>query len=174
MTTPSLTSSGPLAPLLSALLSRARRDADAVLAEARADAEAVTARAHERAQALLSEARMKGEADGQAVVRAERARAERSARAIVLAAQRAAYDRSRLAAREAVSALRTEPGYPQIRDALSERAIRSLGEGADVREVERGGIVATAGSRSVDLSLDALADDIVDRLGPQVEGVWTA
>jgi vacuolar-type H+-ATPase subunit E/Vma4 len=166
--------SGPLAPLVEALLSGARHDAEETVAGAQADADASIAHAQRQADSLRAEARAKGRADGEAVLAGERSRAERQARGILLAAQRQVHDEARGAARDAVSALRADPGYRDVLDALRERALRELGTPARVTEHPRGGIVATAGSRRVDYSFDALADDILDRLGPEVEGIWSS
>jgi len=163
----------PLAPLVSAMLARARRDAESVLAQARADADRATASAQEEADALLAEARAKGAADGEAVVAGERARAERAARGLVLDAKRQAYEQVRAASRDAVSALRQDPRYADMLETLRIRARRALGPDAQVTEDPWGGIVATSGDRRVDFSFDALADDLVDRLGPEIEGTWS-
>ncbi len=163
----------PLTPLVSALLARAHQQAEQLLALARSEADEVTARAQQQADALLAEARAKGVADGEAVVAGERARAERAARGLVLDAQRQAYDQARRAARDAVSDLRHDPDYPDLRETLRARATRDLGPDVRVAEDPRGGIVAASDGRRVDYSFDALADDIVDRLAAEVEGIWS-
>ena len=152
------------APLASALLERADRDARTAVARADEDALAVVAQARTEADALLADARAKGVADGAAVSAAERMRAEREASRIVHEAQSAAREDLRRAAREAVRGLRHDPQYPAMIEALRARATDALGPGATVTELEAGGIVAEAGSRRVELSLDALADDLMDRM----------
>jgi vacuolar-type H+-ATPase subunit E/Vma4 len=174
MTAGTRETSGPLAPLVSALLARARRDAEATVALAQAEADAAIASAQRQADALRTQARSKGHTDGEAVVASERSGAERRARGIVLAAQRQAHDQARRAARDAVSALRADPGYADVVESLRARAHRELGPEAQATELPRGGIVASAGSRRIDYSFDALADDILDRLGPEVEGIWSS
>jgi vacuolar-type H+-ATPase subunit E/Vma4 len=153
-----------LAPLASALLDRARRDAEAALTRADEDALATVAAARAEADALLADARAKGAADGAAVSAAERMRAERTARGMVLAAESAAREDLRMAAREAVRGLRHDPQYPAMVEALQARAERELGPELTVTELEAGGILAEAGPRRVEYSLEALADDLMDRL----------
>jgi vacuolar-type H+-ATPase subunit E/Vma4 len=172
--TPDRQPSGPLAPLVSALLTHAQDQARATVDAAQAEADQVIGRARDEADALLSEARAKGRSDGTAVVAAERARAERSARGILLSAQRAAHDRARAESRAAVAALRADPRYPQIRQTLRDRALQQLGPDATVEEPPCGGVVAVCGDRRLDLSFDALADDIVDRMGADAEGIWAS
>ncbi len=166
--------SGPLAPLVSALLTSAHDQAQATVGAAQDDADRVISRARTEADALLSEARAKGRADGEAVVAAERARAERAARGILLSAQRAAHDRAREESRAAVAALRADPQYPQIRQSLREHALQRLGPDAVVEEPPCGGVVAVSADRRLDLSFDALADDIVERMGADAEGIWAS
>lgn len=162
----------PLAPLASVLLARARADADAVLADADAQSEATLAEARATAEGILAEARDKGRSDAEAVLAAARARAERAARAVLLAAQREALDSARRAARVAVRALRDEPDWPDLLAGLEQRAREQLGPDAVVTELPDGGIVATAGGRRLDLSLDALADDVVEGLGADPAELW--
>jgi vacuolar-type H+-ATPase subunit E/Vma4 len=161
-----------LDPLVAALRERAAADAAALLADADADADATLSQARAEADELLAEARAKGDADARAVLAAERARAEREARAVLLAAQRAAHDDLRRAAREAVCGLRGDPAYPALVAALRERALAELGPDATVTELPRGGVAARSGSRRVEFSLGGLADDLVDRLGADVEELW--
>ncbi len=164
-----LASTEALAPLVSALLDRARQEAEAALADADADARAVVARARAEADALRVDARAKGTADGAAVCAAARMRAERDARRIVLEAQSAAREDLRRAAREAVGGLRHDPQYPAMLEVLRARAIHELGHQVAVTELEGGGIVAEAGPRRLEYSLAALADHLMDQVehGPQ-------
>lgn len=153
-----------LAPLVSALLERARRDAHAALDRADEDALGVVAQARAEADTLLMDARAKGAADGAAVSASQRLRAERQARALVLAAESEAREDLRTAAREGVAGLRSDPRYPEMIQSLRARATRELGPGATVTELEGGGILAEAGSRRVEYSLLALAEDLTDRI----------
>ena len=170
---PAQTRTDPLAPLREALLSRARADAAATLAEADADVAATLGGARQEADALLAEARATGRADAAVVLAGERARAARTARGVVLATQSAAYEGMRQRARDAVSGLRGDPSYAGLLEALRERVRRDLGPEATLDEHARGGIVGEAGGRRVEYTLDDLADDIVDRLGVELDGVWS-
>lgn len=163
----------PLAPVAAALLDRAHRDADAMLAAADAAAAATLAAARDEAVQLRALALEKGAADGAAVLANERSRAERTARGVVMAARRAADDRLRQAARDAVSDLRSDPSYPRILAGLRARATRERGASAVISEYPRGGIVAEADGTRVEYSLDGLADDVMDRLEAADEWTWS-
>lgn len=164
MTRQTVVPTDALAPLTTALLDRARGAADEVLARADEDALAALGRARAQADALLAEARAKGAAEGAAVLDAQRAGAQRRARGVLLAAQRAAHDDLRAAARGAVRAVRDDPDYPAMIEALRARAMRDLGPGTSITELDAGGIVAESGQRRAEYSLDALADDLVDQV----------
>ncbi|MGB7982054.1 MAG: hypothetical protein WCF36_14835 [Candidatus Nanopelagicales bacterium] len=152
-----------LAPLAAALRDRARAAAAELLSQADADAQAVLAAAQQEADDLLAEARTKGAADRAAVLAAQRAGAQRRAHGVLLAAQLTAHHDLRGAAREAVRALRDDPDYPIMLEALRARARDDIGAGAAITELEDGGIVAESGPRRVEYSLQALADDLVDQ-----------
>ncbi len=153
-----------LAPLVSALLDRARQDAQDTLSDADRDAGAVVAGARAEADALLADARAKGVAEGEAVAAAERTRAEREARRIILETRSSTREDLRHAVREAVAELRHDPKYPDIIEALRTRATHELGPDVTVTLLEGGGIIAEAGSRRVEYSLGALGDDLLDRM----------
>lgn len=173
MTThPSTEPADPLAALESALLDRARRDAHAAVAAADVEADRVLRRARAEADAMLADARAKGTADGAAVLANDLSRAEREARSVLLVAQRAAHDRARQAARDAVAELRNDPVYPILVDALRARARHDLGPTTVVAELPRGGVVAEVDGRRIEHSLAELADDLMDRLGDEVDGLW--
>lgn len=163
----------PLTVLESVLLDRARRDADAALAAADMEADAVRRKAHAEADAMLDDARAKGAADGAAVLSRARSRAELEARSVLLASQQAAYDRVRLAARDAVAELRHHPVYPALLDALRVRARRDLGPTAVATELPGGGLVAEVDGRRIEYSLAELADDVMDRMADEVDRLWT-
>ena len=169
MTRPPAAGADSLAPLTAALRDRAGAAADEVLARADEDARALLDRAHREAEAILAQARAKGAADGAAILAAERAGAARRARGVLLTAQRAAHDDLRTAAREAVRALRDDPDYPVMLEALRARAQFDLGPGAVVTTLDRGGIVAESGPRRIEYSLEGLADDLVDEVVDRAE-----
>ena len=161
-----------LAPLVTALIERAKREAADMLAEADSDAADVLAGARAKADALLAEARVKGESDAADVLATERARAEREARAVLLAAQEEAHEHVRRAARDAVSALRDDPVHPQLLAALRQRATEELGQGTTITELPRGGLQASLGDKHLEFALDGLADDLLDRIGGDLAELW--
>jgi vacuolar-type H+-ATPase subunit E/Vma4 len=166
-------STDPLAPLREALLAQARADAEAMRADAEAAASATMAAAQREADAILAEARATGQADAAVVLAGERARSARTARGVVLAAQRAAYDAMRGQARDAVSGLRDDPVYPALLAALRDRVRHDLGPDVRIAEHPRGGVVGEAAGRRARYTLDDLADGVVDRWGPKLEGLWS-
>lgn len=163
-----------LAPVRTALLARARADADAARQRAHDQAVEIRSDARQRAEQLLAESRAAGAERARAAVAEQLSRRQREARAVVLAAQRALYDQLRQQCREAAYALRADPGYPALKARLTEHALSVLGPGALVRESPDGGVVATAGNRVLDLSLPALAEREIDRLGAEVVRLWAA
>ena len=162
-----------LAPVRTALLDRARADADAALEQADAAAAAVLAAARAQAEALLHEARAEGRRDAADVRVREAARARREARTTVLRAQQAVYTDLRHRAGTAVRQLRADPCYPALLDRLRGQALAELGPDAKLSEASEGGLVAEVPGRRPDLTLAALAERAVDDLGVQVAALWT-
>lgn len=163
----------PLAPVREALLTRARADADRTLADADADVAAILARAQSEADAIRAEARAQGESDAAAVLAAERARVRRRSRAVVLAAQREAYDELRARVLQALAALRDDPAYGPWRDRLADHARTVLGADAVVSEPAEGGVLAEANGRRTLYSLAELADHMIDLIGSDIEKLWS-
>lgn len=163
-----------LEPVRSAMLRRARDDAERTRAAAEADAARMRADAETTAAAILARARTDGAADAAELLDAQRAHTRRSARARELAAQRLAHDDLRTASATAVrERLRDGPGYAELHGALVAVAHRLLGPHAVITDAPGGGIVAEAGGRRVDLTLDALTARAVDRLGADLDGLWS-
>ena len=163
----------PLAPVREELLARARAEAGRVVAEADADAEATLAAAQRDADAIRAAARAEGESDAAALLAAERARVRRQARAVILAAQREAYDELRSQVVQALSALRDDPGYGPWRDRLAERAREVLGAESVVSEPPEGGVLAERNGRRALYTLVGLADHVIETMGADVEGLWS-
>jgi vacuolar-type H+-ATPase subunit E/Vma4 len=161
-----------LAPVRDSLLARARAEAHRLLGEATADADRVLAAARAEADEVLATARAEGEADAAAALADVRARARRRGRSRVLAARRTAYDELVRAARAASRDLAAEPGFGAARARLRDRARSALGPDAVLRDTDDG-VAAEAGGRRVVLGLDGLADAAIDRLGADVEELWT-
>jgi vacuolar-type H+-ATPase subunit E/Vma4 len=162
-----------LEPVRTALLDGARAEGDALLAAADAEVAATVAAANADAAAAVDEARAQGERDAAVVRAAERARARRQARSVVLRAQRAGYDELCRRSRVAAEGLRTEPGYPVLRHRLVALARAELGPQAVVHEDPDGGVVAEAPGRRLDLRLGTLAERAVDGLGEEVAALWS-
>ena len=162
-----------LQPVRAQLIRRARADADATLAAAHADAAAQVAAARARAKAILDEARAQGEASAAAESAARHSSARRRARTSELDAERSVYEAVRDGVERGVLALHEAPDYAELHDGLERCAREPLGPDADVTRDPRGGVIATAPGRLVDLSLAAIAARTVDALGEEVARLWT-
>ena len=161
-----------LSPVKESLLANACCDADQLVEQARSDAATTLALAQKQADGIRAEARARGEADAEEILGAERARARREARSIVLNAQREVEEELRTRVRTAVVALIDDIDYPKMRAVLDRRARELLGPDATIVEHSSGGVVAqTRGHRAV-LSLEALADYAVERLDARIDGLW--
>ena len=148
-----------LEPVQNALLADADIAAERVRAAAHAAVVRDVAEAEGEVTAAVNRARQRSE-------RASRARSEqalgqrrREAHRHVLAEQEAIRGQFEQATESAFDALRDDPRYPALLDALERRARDQLGEQATLARdpVDMGGVVGTAGSRRVDYSLRALA-----------------
>lgn len=181
-------------PVCLALRAAAAAEAGRLLAAASADAQATVTAARAAAAQRMATARADGAADAAAATSAARARARGRARATVLRAHREAYQQLREASRAATRELCAQPGYPQLlrrlRSAAQARLDRATGEPAFTSEPASTGrpvtagqpgaagpagdstLVAEAGGRRVDYSLDGFADRAVDALGTEVERLW--
>lgn len=166
-----------LAPVRTALLRAAATEARELLDRADREAGALIAEAHDRARSLLEDARRQGERDGAAAARDIRARARGTARARELATRGRIYEdlRSRALARvrEAWDDATTRPADVSL-GLLRSRARRVLGPDTEVTEAPGGGVVARLADRRADYTLEALTARAVDRLGAEVETLWSA
>lgn len=165
-----------LAPVRAKLLHTASAEARELLDRADQEAEALIAEARATARSLLEEAQRAGERDGVAAARDIRARARRTARARELAARGQAYEelRSRAVMRVRETWDTTAcPDRPDLLDRLRQHAQQLLGPDAEVTEAPDGGLVAQLAGRRADYTLDALTARAVDRLGPEVETLWS-
>lgn len=161
-------------PAAGALLADARATAERMLAQAQQQAQERVGEAERTAAAMIARAREQGEADGRLEAAHEQAREGILARGDVLRAQREAYDELRRRCRAQVLALREEAGYAALLERLAASARAQLGPGAELEidPPDAGGVRARAGSRRLDLTLVALADDCVRELGPALRGLW--
>ena len=132
------------------------------------------AKAGAEATATLDDARARGEDEARAAAAGELARLRREARERVLRTRRDAYDQLVEDAEQAVAGLRHDPEYERLLDALRHRAREQLGDaGVEVEiDPEVGGLVARAGSHSVDYRLSAVAERALSDLGAQVDPRW--
>ncbi|MFJ9902215.1 hypothetical protein ACIRVK_04800 [Streptomyces sp. NPDC101152] len=161
-----------LDPVRAELLRAAHADAEAVMDRAEQEAATLLDRARAEASAILEEARQQGEADGAAAARDRLVRARREARSRTLAARREAYETLRHNTAVRVGKVRRTAEYAELRKRLERRARVLLGPTAEVTEHPGGGVVACTPGRRVDLSLTALADRALDRMGGEVRSLW--
>ena len=166
-------SESTLTPLRESMLAVARTSAADILNDARERAQAVL----DAAQLEADKIRAAAAADGEAAARSEAtmrsARVRRQAHEAVLIQRNALRLQLQEQVREAAIALQTDPRYPMLLARLTERSHAVLGPKATVTESPGGGIIAEAGSRRVDLSLPTLAADMLDRMTPEVDGLWS-
>jgi V/A-type H+-transporting ATPase subunit E len=161
-----------LDPVRAALLADARRDAARLLAAADAEVEGIRRRTAEECERIRQEARARGETDAQETLAAERAHARRRSRTVVLRARGEVYQELRRRVREAAGALRQATDYPALHARLVEEARAAVGTDARVTELPDGVMAEAHGQRAV-LSLTAVAEDVLDRMGPDLERLWS-
>jgi vacuolar-type H+-ATPase subunit E/Vma4 len=168
-----VTAPDALGPVRAALLARARADAAAEVSRAEEEARSVQQDADRRADAVRQEARARGEADAQAVLVATRARARREARSVVLGAQSAVMAALRARVHAGLRGLRDDPAYADIERRLESQARVLLGPEARLTPAPSGGFLAEAGGRQVELTLAAVADRLLEELGPELQSLWS-
>lgn len=162
----------PLAAVRAALLARATADSQRAVAAAEAETAETLRAAESRAAVIRDTAAAEAAADATAIKADARARTRRQERAIVLAAQRSAYQQLRDGAHIAVRGLCSDPGYPDLLARLRVVARDRLGPGAVVGEDPHGGIVAMGAGRRLFLTLDAAADGAVEALTDKAAELW--
>jgi vacuolar-type H+-ATPase subunit E/Vma4 len=163
-----------LRPLCDALRAEAQARARTILAEADREARSTLADAQRRADELRGAARAQGAADarrrGDRVV----AEARRRTRSQVLRARRELYERVGSIARTRLAAVEGTAAARELNERLAAEARERLGDECVVHESPVGvGIVASAGRRRLDLSLDALVEREMNRGGTRIEEVWS-
>lgn len=159
-----------LSPVRAELLHAARVSADEVIHRARTDAEETLRSARAAAEAVLDRAQVLGRADGAAAATRERVRAAQDAWAAELAARADLYTALRASVRANVRRAFAKDATLQSR--CAETARRLLGPQAQVTAASEGGVTAEVPGRRVDLSVDALTDRAMDRLGVLAETLW--
>ena len=163
-----------LAPVRAAMLRSASAQAARILADARAAAGALLEQASRDAASMIGQAQAEGRAQAAPLARAEISRGQREARAAVLAAESSARGELEHRIESAITGLKDEPGYHELRDGLAGLALRAAGPGAMVSEHPAGGVVARAPGVLVDCSLPRLAQQVIEALGPQVSELGAA
>jgi len=152
----------------------AQADARALVEAARASAAALLATARAQSAALIQERRAAAErlADLEREMTLAAARAE--ARTIVLHAQQSVLADASTAAHAAVRRLVSGPGYGGLVERMAADARERLQRAGPVQIVAApgGGIVARAGSREIDYSLDAQVDRWLEALPDALERLW--
>ncbi len=159
-----------LQPVRAALLADAEREAAEIRAAARTAADALIAEAEREVATAVEQERERARRSARARADHNASDARRAARQLLQAAGESERTRLIQALHATIGRLRDDDRYPQLVDALERRARAQLGDGADLRRdpAGRGGIVGRAGPRSVDYTLDALADRALAALGEEV------
>ncbi|MEU1799457.1 hypothetical protein [Streptomyces sp. NPDC019937] len=158
-----------LAPVRAELLRTARAEARETRDRADREAAALIGEARARARAIVEEAHRQGEREGSAAARGIKAGARRDARMRELAAREAAYEEL---SRRALAHVCQKWGRAGL-DRLRERARALLGPDAEITEIPGAGVVARAPGRRVDCTADSLTARALDRLGAEVETLWS-
>lgn len=163
-----------LAPVVEALLADARDDAAKVVAAADADASARHARAQAEADAILAQARSDGEAAAAHAAAATLAEARRTAREVVLAAQRDVVEAVRRGALDALARRAASAALEPVFARLETMARTRLGGDAEVHRLvhDRIGVRASAGARVVELTTERLVEHELAALAERIAEVW--
>ncbi|MCA1783350.1 MAG: hypothetical protein ABR500_02115 [Dermatophilaceae bacterium] len=161
-----------LAPLRQWLLADARERVSSILDAARDQALATTTTAEVEAARIRAAAAAAGEETARSEAALRSARVRRQAHQAVLESRNALHDEVRRRVRVAAIALTADPRYPAVLERLRARAVEVLGPDVIVTEGPDGGLVAVAGSRSLDLTLPTLADAVLKTMAPEISGLW--
>lgn len=156
------------------LVARARSTADDARAAASQRARASVQQAHDGAANQVETARREGVDLAHADVSIVVADAQRAARQMVLQTQQEAVEELHARALRAAEAMPTDARYPAWLSCAQALARDQLGTRSDVSLAApgEGGIVATAGLRTVDYTLAAVIERCLAQLGPEVESLW--
>jgi len=160
-----------LEPLRTALLARARAEAEACVVQMRIRTASELDAASAAADQAVHDARIRGETEGAAAVAVEDAAARRQTRTLLLAARRSVYEQLRTQVQSDVRRLHGEPIYRDLRDTMTSAGRSLIGPGASVREVDDGCVIEASGRR-VEVTLESLADWALDGVLADLPG-WT-
>ncbi len=162
-----------LSPVAAALVTIARQRAADITIDAQERAEVTLTQARRERDRLLDTARASGADDAHRRALGLVADARRDAREEVLAAQRRVYDRARALARQRLAGLADSPEAAALRERLTTLARRQLGPDAVITAPPGDvGVVARNGTRSLDLTGDALLDAAMTSLGTALANSW--
>jgi len=146
-----------LEPLRTALLDRARADAEEWVACMRTRTAVELEAATAASEQALHEARQSGETAAAGVMAVEDAAVRKQARAILLNARRAVYEELRSRTHGDVRRLRGDSVYRDLHQAMTVAGRARIGSDATVRDVDDGCVIEAPGRR-VEVTLDSLAD----------------
>lgn len=161
-----------LAPVREALQAAAQTQAAELHDGARREVDALLASARAQAEKIIADAARDGEAAARAEAALRSSRIRREAHELVLARRSSVLAELRRQLRARASALQEDPRYPAFVARLREQCVDLLGPAATVSVSPEGGVIAAAGSRSLDLSLPVLAELALDSL-PEAREPWT-
>jgi len=157
-----------------ALRRRADTEAGRLAEDARAQSESILAAAGAEAEEIRKTAEEQGREAARTEAAGRSARIRRQARRTVLAQQEALRAELIQQVQHQAQELRSDPRYPRMLRILTERADSILGPMASVTESYKGGVNATAGSRHLDFSLPALAEQALANRAGEVPLLWAA
>jgi hypothetical protein len=166
-------SDAALMPVREALAADARARVADIERAARLEASATIDAADRERDRLRTEAEAAGEAEATVAAALASARRRRLADERLLAQREAIRAELARRVRAAATAATGDPLYPDVLEQLRARAVRVLGPAAVVRVHDEGGVTATAGSRTVDLTLPTLAARQLDSLSAELAPLWT-
>jgi vacuolar-type H+-ATPase subunit E/Vma4 len=157
-----------LAPVSAALLASASAQAGQLIEQARIAAAALGDKARSDAASAIRAAREEGMAQAAPLAAAELSHARRKARAARLQAEQRATKELQDRIRSAITGLRNDPGYGELRDRLAGLALQAAGPGAVLSEHPAGGVLARAPGVLVDCSLSRIAQRVIDALATRI------
>jgi vacuolar-type H+-ATPase subunit E/Vma4 len=169
-----LAESPNLEPLRAALRAETDAEIGAHLEAVAAECARLLAEAEAEAHRLVRQGRHDGERAAAKEAIRRRATAMRRAREIRLQARQRQIEELRRRAREAVLRVRDDDGYPALLERLAVEVRRQLGPAATVEPDPDGlgGVIGRHGPRSVDYSLPALVERVIEDLDTDLERLW--
>ena len=167
-------SEASLEPVRYALRRRADTEASRLAEDARRESESILSTARAEAEEIRKTAERQGAEAAHTEAAGRSARIRRQARRTVLAQQESLRTELIRHVQQQAQELRSDPRYPRMLRILTERADSILGPMASVTESYKGGVTAAAGSRHLDFSLPALAEQALENHAGEVHRLWDA